>query len=148
RAGSPLPVGTNMSGRFQLATLLTGLALIGAVGCGGRVVFQPNQPQQQPLSLTPAQQQALAAQQEQIQQRADALDRDNRELEPLLAQPRQQMQLTRDQVVATQHQLKATTDRLAALQNDNNDLRNRTQALTASVQQAPNAQIRPNNSLL
>src|SRR5690606_5228478 len=123
-------------------------ALIGVVGCGGRVVFQPNQSQQQPLSLSPAQQQALAAQQQQIQQRAEALDRDNRELGALLAQARQQEQLMRDQVVATQEQLKATTERLAAIQTDNNDLRNRTQALTASVQQAPNAEIRPNNSLL
>src|SRR5690606_9704688 len=78
----------------------------------------------------------------------EALDRDNRELGALLAQARQQEQLMRDQVVATQEQLKATTERLAAIQTDNNDLRNRTQALTASVQQAPNAEIRPNNSLL
>src|SRR5690606_28401965 len=123
-------------------------ALIGVVGCGGRVVFQPNQSQQQPLSLSPAQQQALAAQQQQIQQRAEALDRDNRELEALLAESRQQMQLMRDQVVATQDQLKATTDRLAAVQNDNNDLRTRTQALTASVQQAPSVEVRPNSTLL
>lgn len=136
-----------MPGQFQFAISIACLALLFASGCG-RVVFQPSQQQQQPLSLSPQQQQALAAQQQQIQQRADALDRDNRELEALLAQSRQQMQLMRDQVVATQDQLKATTERLAALQTDNTDLRNRTQALTASVQQAPNAEIRANNSLL
>src|SRR5690606_26959266 len=110
--------------------------------------FQPNQQQQQPLTLSPTQQQALAAQQQQIQQRADALDRDNRELQSVVAQLRQQEQLMRDQVVATQDQLKATTDRLAALQTDNTDLRNRTQALTASVEQVPGAEIRANNTLL
>ncbi len=136
-----------MSGRFQFATFVVCLALFGAGGCG-RVVFQPTQQQQQPLSLSPAQQQALAAQQQQIQQRAEALDRDNRELEALLAQSRQQLQLKDEYVVAVQDQLKVTTDRLAALQTDNNDLRNRTQALTASVQQAPSAEIRANNSLL
>src|SRR5690606_34566560 len=50
------------------------LALILASSCGGDV-FQPNQQQQQPFTLSPAQQQALAAQLQQIQQRADALDR-------------------------------------------------------------------------
>lgn len=127
--------------------LVVAIAAMAASGCG-RVVFNPAAQQQQPLSLTPAQQQALAAQQQQMQQRADALDRDNRELEALLAQSRQQMQLMRDQVVATQDQLKATTDRLASLQNDNNDLRNRTQALTASSQFPSHEGLRPNNTLL
>lgn len=118
-------------------------------GCG-RVVFTPKGAQQpgQPLALSPQQQQTLAQQQQQMQQRADALDRDNQELESLLAQSRQQMQLMRDQVVATQDQLKATTDRLAAVQSDHQQLQTRTQALTASVQQPVAAEIRANNTLL
>lgn len=123
--------------------------LLTAPGCG-RVVFTPQGAGQvgQPIALSPQQQQTLAVQQQQLQQRADALDRDNQELESLLAQSRQQMQLMRDQMLATQDQLKATTDRLAAVQRDHEQLQTRTQALTASVQQPAGAEIRANNTLL
>jgi chemotaxis protein MotB len=117
-----------------------------AVGCG-RVVFTPNT-QQQAMTLTPPQQEALAQQTQQIQARAAALDRDNQELEALLAQSRQQLQLMRDQVVATQDQLRATTSQLATAQQDNATLKDRTQALTASSQQRAVAEIRANNTLL
>ena len=124
-------------------------ALLTTVGCG-RVVFTPSAapPGPQPIALSPQQQQMLAAQQQQLQQRADALDRDNQELESMLAQSRQQMQLMRDQMVATQDQLKATADRLAAAQADNQQLQSRTQAMTASVQTPGAAEIRANNTLL
>lgn len=138
-----------MSLRSTISTLTLLLVALSTSGCG-RVVFTPTAAQQagQPLALSPQQQQTLAAQQLQLQQRADALDRDNQELEALLAQSRQQMQLMRDQVVATQDQLKATTDRLASVQADNQQLQTRTQALTASVQQPVGAEIRANNTLL
>lgn len=122
------------------------LTLTVAVGCG-RVVFTPNT-QQQAMTLSPPQQEALAQQTQQIQARAAALDRDNQELEALLAQSRQQMQLLRDQVVATQDQLRATTSQLAAAQQDNATLKDRTQALTVSSQQRAIAEIRANNTLL
>lgn len=139
-------------------TVLFMLVALVATGCG-RVVFTPKggPPQAQPIALSPQQQQQLAATQQQLQQRANALDRDNQELEALLAQSRQQEQLMRDQTVAMQQQLQATTDRLAAMQTDNQklladkqQLQNRTQALTASasVQQPVGAEIRANNTLL
>lgn len=146
-----------MSFRYA-TTVLFLLASLLATGCG-RVVFTPKggPPQGQPIALSPQQQQQLAATQQQLQQRADALDRDNQELEALLAQSRQQEQLMRDQTLVMQQQLQATTDRLAALQSDNQQLlannqqlQNRTQALTASasVQQPVGAEIRANNTLL
>ena len=133
----------------KTSALLLVLLVVSTAGCG-RVVFTPKGAQQagQPLALSPQQQQLLATQQQQLQQRADALDRDNQELESLLAQSRQQMQLMRDQVAATQDQLKATTDRLAAVQADHQQLQTRTQAMTASVQQPAGAEIRANNTLL
>jgi len=138
-----------MRGTSCPPTLLWLVVCLAATGCG-RVVFTPQGAQQggQPVTLTPQQQQTLAAQQHELQQRADALDRDNQELEALLAQTRQQMQLMRDQVVATQDQLKATPERLAATQKENQQLQNRTQALTASTQQPAGAEIRANNTLL
>ena len=86
----------------QTVPLFMLIVLLGAAGCG-RVVFTPQngQPAGQPIALSPQQQQALAMQQEQLQNRARALDSDNQGLETLLAQSRQQTQLMRDQVVAT-----------------------------------------------
>jgi flagellar motor protein MotB len=109
-----------------------------------------NQPPQPPpaITMTPQQQQALAQQQQQYQQRAAGLDRDNQELSSLLAQSRQQIQLLEEQVRATQVQLRDTTDRLAGTQAENDQLRSRTNALTASMQTRSQAEIRPNNSLL
>lgn len=137
-----------MSPRLTSLAILFSIALV-SIGCG-RVVFTPKGAQApgQPLALSPDQQQTLAAQMQTLQQRADALDRDNQELESLLAERGQQMQLMRDQTIAMQDQLKVTTDRLASLQSDNQQLQNRTQALTASVQQPARAEIRANNTLL
>ena len=118
-----------------------------ACGCGGRFVYQPTG-QPPPVTLSPQQQTALAQQTQQYQQRAAALDRDNQELQSMLAQARQQSQLLEEQVRATQAQLRDTTDRLASAQADNDLLRNRTSALAASVQTRTQAEIRANNSLL
>ena len=100
------------------------------------------------MTLSPAQQTAIAQQTQQYQQRAASLDRDNQELESLLAQSRQQAQLLEEQIRATQAQLRDTSDRLATVQADNDQLRNRTTALAASVQTRSQAEIRANNSLL
>ncbi|MEX0613776.1 MAG: OmpA family protein [Pirellulales bacterium] len=117
------------------------------VGCGGRFVYGPSG-QQAAVTLSPQQQTALAQQTQQYQQRAAALDRDNQELQSMLAQARQQTQLLEEQMRATQTQLRDTTDRLASVQADNDLLRNRTTALAASVQTRSQAEIRANNSLL
>lgn len=105
-------------------------------------------PQQAAVTLTPQQQTAMAQQTQQYQQRAATLDRDNQELQSMVAQSKQQIQLLEDQVRATQMQLRDTSDRLVALQTDNDQLRNRTTALAASVQTRGQAEIRANNSLL
>jgi flagellar motor protein MotB len=122
------------------------LALLAFAGCG-RYVYAPNG-QQAAVTLTPEQQSALAQQTQQYQQRAATLDQSNQELESLLAQARQQSQVLEEQVRATQTQLRDTTDRLAAVQADNDQLRNRTTALVASTQIRSQAEIRANNSLL
>ena len=131
--------------QFAIAWAIALCALVPA-GCG-RYVFTPNQ-QQAAVTLSPPQQQAIAQQTQQYQQRAADLDRSNQELESLLAQSRQQMQLLEEQVRATQLQLKDTTDRLSSLQGENDQLRSRTTALTASMQTRSQAEIRANNSML
>ncbi|QDU88068.1 Peptidoglycan-binding protein ArfA [Pirellulimonas nuda] len=117
-----------------------------ASGCG-RVVFRPQGPQ--PVALSPEQQQQLALQSDELRTRATDLDRDNQELETLLAESRQQAQLLQQQMTATQDQLRATADQLAAAQMDNSKLSSRTQALTASTQvPSGGATIRANSTLM
>ncbi len=131
---------------IYLCRFATALALFSLAGCG-RYVYAP-QGQQAAVTLSPEQQTALAQQTQQYQTRAASLDRDNQELQSLLAQARQQNQLLEDQVRATQVQLRDTSDRLVAVQTDNDQLRNRTSALAASVQTRSQGEIRANNSLL
>lgn len=100
------------------------------------------------ISLSPEQQQAIAMQTQQYQQRAAALDRDNQELQSLLAQSKQQAQLMEDQVRATQVQLRDTTNQLAAVQSEHDQMRSRTTAMAASIRTQSQAEIRSNNSLL
>jgi flagellar motor protein MotB len=131
-------------------------------------VFVPNNPagaqpaataaaqqQQQTAQLQMAQQQvvqqqlqALAQQTQQYQTRAQTLDKDNQELEALLAQSRQQVQLITDELAATRSQLQSTTSQLLALRNDNEQLRTQTSQLVSSAQQRAGAEIRANKSLL
>jgi flagellar motor protein MotB len=132
--------------RRTATALALGVSTLLAVGCG-RYVYAPAG-QQAAVTLSPEQQTAMAQQTQQYQQRAASLDRDNQELESLLAQSRQQNQLLEEQIRATQVQLKDTTDRLVSVQSDNDQLHNRTTALAASVHTRSQAEIRANNSLL
>jgi len=134
-----------LSTRTFVAIALLFVTLL-ASGCG-QLAYAPAG-QQAAVTLSPEQQTALAQQTQQYQQRAATLDRDNQELESLLAQSRQQNQLLQEQVRATQTQLRDTTDRLAGVQADNDQLRNRTTALAASVETRSQAEIRANNTLL
>lgn len=130
------------------------LCLVPAVAGCGRVVFRPKNStiaagQPQAVTISPEQQQLIAQREAELQRRADQLDRDNQELESLLAQSRQQVQLLGDQIAATQGQLRATAERLASTQQDNSDLRTRTERLLASnEQQARSVGFSPNSSLL
>jgi flagellar motor protein MotB len=129
-----------------LVAIALAMPMLLATGCG-QLAYAPAG-QQAAVTLSPEQQTAMAQQTQQYQQRAVTLDRDNQELESLLAQSRQQIQLLEEQIRATQTQLRDTTDRLAGVQADNDQLRNRTTALAASVETRSQAEIRANNSLL
>ncbi|QDT69547.1 putative lipoprotein YiaD precursor [Planctomycetes bacterium MalM25] len=130
--------------------LLVCLSLM-ATGCG-RVVFRPDDAvagQPQPVTLTYDQQQQIAQREQEMQRRADQLDRDNQELETMLAQSRQQVQLLGDQITATQGQLRSASEQLAASQTDNSQLRERTEELLASNErQTRTIGFAPNSSLL
>jgi flagellar motor protein MotB len=121
------------------------LAAFVVAGCNQNA---PSPYAQAPVTLSPQQQTAMAQQTQQYQQRAASLDRDNQELQSMLAQARQQTQLLQEQVQVTQTQLRDTTDRLASMQSDNEQLRGRTSAMAAGLQVRDQAEIRANNTLL
>ncbi|MCI0492067.1 MAG: OmpA family protein [Planctomycetes bacterium] len=129
--------------RHSEAVFALWLLTLLAAGCN-RYAYAPSPPA---AAVMPQQQPAIVQQTQQHQQQVADLDRNNQELQALLAQSRQQSQLLEDQTRATQLQLKDTTDRLASLQTETDQLRSRTTALTASMQTRAQAEIRANNSL-
>lgn len=130
------------------ALVLPALMLfVAAAGCS-QMGGAPAGQQTAAVTLSPEQQQAIAMQTQQYQQRAAALDRDNQELQSMLAQSKQQTQLLQEQVVATQQQLRDTSSQLAAIQADNQQMATRTTAMAASIRTQSQAEIRSNNSLL
>ncbi len=118
--------------------------LICASGCG-RLAYKPNP---QATAASDQQMQLLAQQNQEYQTRAQSLDRDNQELETLLAQSRQKVQLLTDEISTTRDQLRSTTDQMLAMRDDNTQLRSKTSALVASASQREQGEIRANNSML
>jgi flagellar motor protein MotB len=120
------------------------LILIGLSSGCGRLVYKPNG-----ATATNQQQlQQVAQQSQEYQTRAQSLDKDNQELESLLAQSRQQIQLLTDEVTATRGQLRTTTEQLLALREDNNQLQTKATTMMASAPKRAGAEIRANNSLM
>jgi flagellar motor protein MotB len=137
----------NLPSRWSALALPVMPLLLIAAGCNS-MGNAPAAGQQAAVTLSPEQQQAIAMQTQQYQQRAAALDRDNQELQSMLAQSKQQLQLAEEQVRATQLQLRDTANQLATIQSDNEQMRSRTTAMAASIQTRSQAEIRSNNSLL
>lgn len=94
------------------------------------------------------QQTAMSRQFQQLQDRANALDRDNQEMGTLLAQARQQTKVSEDQLAAMRDQLRSVTAQLAQTHSDKENTEKRVQMLTASMQRQGGVTINPNNSLL
>ncbi len=94
------------------------------------------------------QQAALARQIEEYQTRSTALDRDNQQLQQLLAQAYQKNKLLEDQVGLLQKQLADMNNQIARLQQEKAEQQKQVQTLTASLQRSGSVTIQPNNSLL
>jgi flagellar motor protein MotB len=94
------------------------------------------------------QQAALTRQNQQLQDRATGLDRDNQELATQLAQARQQARVSEDQLTALREQLRDATSQLAQTQADKQNTEQKAQALSASLHRQGGVSISPNNSFL
>ena len=91
---------------------------------------------------------ALTRQNQQLQDRATALDRDNQDLTTALAQARQQTKVSDDQLEALRTQLRSVTGQLAQLRADKEGADKRVQTMTASMQRNGGVTIGANNSFL
>jgi flagellar motor protein MotB len=129
--------------RFAVAAWLsTSIALVVA-GCADNSMVLKGR-----LSQSEQQQTAMSRQYQQLQDRANALDRDNQEMGTLLAQSRQQAKVSEDQLAALRDQLRSVTAQLSQTRNDKESTDKRVQALTASMQRQGGVSITPNNSFL
>jgi flagellar motor protein MotB len=112
-----------------------------AAGCASNPLAQ-NQAQ-----TLQQQQVALQQRNSELQVRANTLDRDNQELEALLAQTRQQSKVVEDQLGAVREQLSTATAQLAQLRDEKQLTEKQAEALLASTRRRAGAQITANNSL-
>ena len=90
----------------------------------------------------------MSRQYQQLQDRANALDRDNQEMGTLLAQARQQAKVSEDQLAALRDQLRSVTAQLAQTRSEKENTDKRVQTMTASMQRQGGVSINPNNSFL
>jgi flagellar motor protein MotB len=89
----------------------------------------------------------LAQRNDELKVRADSLDRNNQELETMLAQERQQKRIFEDQVAALRDQLNVANTQLARARTDADSYTKKAETLEASLKKQVGATIRPNNSL-
>lgn len=135
------------STRFALSCapwLAIALGLAGAAGC----VNSPLTTQGQ-IQAAQQQQLALSQQLDEYRKRAGSLDKDNVELDTLLAQERQQRKIAQDQVGALQDQLRSVTDQLAQTEQqvEEGESARRGSEQLASDRRRIGAKITANNSL-
>ncbi len=90
---------------------------------------------------------ALKNQNEQLQGRTNSLDRDNQELDTLLAQSRQQSQLLQDQLGKTRQELAQMTAKWEGERKAKEANETQVKTMTASLQRRGNVSIRPNSSI-
>jgi len=119
------------------------LALTALAGCAGNSMVMKGQ-----LDKTRDEQVALARQKEELQNRANRLDRDNQDLVNQLTQAKQRAKILEDQAAVLREQLSASNTQLARLGDEKKSTEQRVQALTASMQRQMGSPITPNNSLL
>jgi flagellar motor protein MotB len=115
------------------------LALLAGCAQNPQVTRQVHLEQQQRM--------AIAQQAEDLKRQVQTLDHDNRELQTLLAQSRQQTQVVQDQLAAMREQLSGAASQMARLQDERQASEKRADALAASTRRRAGASITANNSL-
>lgn len=131
--------------RASVAPLLPAallLAVLGMSGCASN-----SQMLQGKVQTLEQNANSLASRADEMKVRADSLDRNNQELETLLAQERQQRRILEDQVGAMRDQLNTANTQLAKSKTDIDAFTKKTEVLEASAKKQTGAMIRANSSL-
>ncbi len=126
--------------RFPFRSALAALLLL--AGCAQNPFVMQHQAQVQEQQRLAATQQAA-----ELEKQIQVLDRDNQELQTMLAQSRQQSQVMQEQVSALRDQLSGATSQMARLQGDYQATEKKAEALAASTRRRAGASITANNSL-
>lgn len=113
-----------------------------AAGCAQNPYLAQGQ-----MQAVQQQQLAMMQQTQKLQERANALDRDNQELQTLLAQEKQMGQVKEEQLAALQDQMASVADQLSQSKNNLNETQKMAQTLAASARKRASAGIKANNSL-
>ena len=129
--------------RFAVAQFLVVLALAGLTGCAENPLVLKGQ-----LDKSQQQQLAAAQQRDQLQTRANTLDRDNQELVARVTQEQKRTKEAEAQVALLRGQLLDVSAQLTRVREDKKTGDQRVQALTASLERQGGATITPNSSLL
>jgi flagellar motor protein MotB len=90
---------------------------------------------------------ALEQRSRELEGRAATLDKDNQELQTLLAQSRQQSKLTEDQLSAVREQLSSATAQLGQLREDKQQVERQSEQLVAATRRRGGATITANSSV-
>lgn len=129
-----------MRDAFRVVRWTIGLTPLLLVGCAGNPLVM-----QQQMTQLHQQQAQLALREREGQQRAQGLDRDNQELETLLAQRNQENQLLQDQLGALREQLGSVSTQIGQLREEKQAVETKAQTMVASRRSG--ATITANNSL-
>ena len=140
-----------MHSACRAATVFGLLALL-ASGCSQNTYGVGNNPTDANKLLAEQQQELeVVRRTAELERKAATLDTDNQELQTLLAQSQQRTKLLKDEVTVVRGELKRATDLITSMQQENQGLQRKTEALTAmnsTVTRRAGASIRANNSLL
>ncbi len=117
-------------------------ALLAIAGCADNPYVLQGQ-----LQTLQQQQLAMVTQNQELQNRLTTLDADNRELEQMLAEQRQQGLVQGEQLAALRDQLRSTTAQLTDARRQQQETENEARTLAASARRRGGATITANSSL-
>ncbi len=112
------------------------------VGCADNPLVLQSQ-----LQTLQQQQSSLVQENQELRNRTVSLDRDNQELEQLLAQQRQKGLVNEEQVAALRDQLRGTTAQLTQVKQQSEEVSEKARTMVASVRRRVGTSITANNSL-
>ncbi len=114
------------------------LSLTALTGCAGNSMVMKGQ-----LDKSRDEQVAISRQKDELQNRANRLDRDNQDLVNQITQSKQRTKLVEDQLAVVREQLNASNAQFARVRDEKKTTEQKVQTLTASLQRQSGTSITP-----